>query len=173
MSLYRVGAHGLLIFRSVIRESTRAAGSTLTKSLLLRASRLPHYRSLHYSPQILYANTVSPAISLYTPPHLRRRHISTYTIPELIDMVEPLNNRAAPPLQRVANSMERPALDNRSYRVVKLQNELEALLIHDPETDKASGALDVNVGSFSDKDDMPGLAHAVEHMLFMGTEKVC
>jgi insulysin len=88
-------------------------------------------------------------------------------------MVEPLNNRTAPPPERVANSMERPALDNRSYRVVKLQNELEALLIHDPETDKASGALDVNVGSFSDTDDMPGLAHAVEHMLFMGTEKVC
>jgi insulysin len=32
--------------------------------------------------------------------------------------------------------------------------------------------LDVNVGSFSDPKDMPGLAHAVEHMLFMGTEKV-
>lgn len=86
-------------------------------------------------------------------------------------MAEPLNNRAAP-LERVADKMEKPALDNRSYRVVKLANELEALLIHDPETDKASGALDVNVGSFSDKDDMPGLAHAVEHMLFMGTEKV-
>ncbi|TID23091.1 Flavin carrier protein 2 [Venturia nashicola] len=85
-------------------------------------------------------------------------------------MAEPLNNRAAP-LERVAENMEKPALDNRSYRVVKLANELEALLIHDPETDKASGALDVNVGSFSDKDDMPGLAHAVEHMLFMGTEK--
>lgn len=86
-------------------------------------------------------------------------------------MAEPLNNRAAP-LERVADNMEKPALDNRSYRVVKLPNELEALLIHDPETDKASGALDVNVGSFSDKEDMPGLAHAVEHMLFMGTEKV-
>jgi insulysin len=88
-------------------------------------------------------------------------------------MVDPLNSRSDPPLVRVANNMERPALDNRSYRVVKLQNKLEALLIHDPETDKASGALDVNVGSFSDTDDMPGLAHAVEHMLFMGTEKVC
>lgn len=87
-------------------------------------------------------------------------------------MAEPLNNRAAP-LERVADNMEKPVLDNRSYRVVKLANELEALLIHDPETDKASGALDVNVGSFSDTSDMPGLAHAVEHMLFMGTEKVC
>lgn len=83
-----------------------------------------------------------------------------------------MNQREAPPAERITDNMERPALDDRSYRVIKLPNQLEALLIHDPETDKASGALDVNVGSFSDSDDMPGLAHAVEHMLFMGTKKV-
>ena len=63
-------------------------------------------------------------------------------------------------------------LDNRSYRVIKLPNQLEALLIHDPDTDKASAAMDVNVGSFSDEEEMPGMAHAVEHLLFMGTKKV-
>jgi len=68
--------------------------------------------------------------------------------------------------------IEKPLLDNRSYRVIKLPNDLEALLIHDPDTDKASAAVDVNVGSFSDADDMPGMAHAVEHLLFMGTKKV-
>ncbi|GLA67965.1 insulinase (Peptidase M16) [Aspergillus tubingensis] len=31
--------------------------------------------------------------------------------------------------------------------------------------------MDVNVGSFSDPDDLPGTAHAVEHLCFMGTEK--
>jgi insulysin len=72
----------------------------------------------------------------------------------------------------VTDVMEKPSLDIRSYRVVRLANQLEALIIHDPETDKASAALDVNVGSFSDPKDMPGLAHAVEHMLFMGTKKV-
>ncbi|KAK5116162.1 hypothetical protein LTR62_008488 [Meristemomyces frigidus] len=72
---------------------------------------------------------------------------------------------------RLADHLEKPLLDTRSYRVVKLSNELEALLIHDPETDKASGAMDVNVGAFSDSDDLPGMAHAVEHLLFMGTEK--
>lgn len=87
-------------------------------------------------------------------------------------MEEPVNQRTARPAERITDNMERPALDDRSYRVIKLPNQLEALLIHDPETDKASGALDVNVGSFSDSDDMPGLAHAVEHMLFMGTKKV-
>ncbi|KAL8948045.1 MAG: hypothetical protein Q9222_005737 [Ikaeria aurantiellina] len=66
---------------------------------------------------------------------------------------------------------ETPALDDRSYRVIQLPNKLEALLVHDPETDKASASVNVNVGSFSDADDMPGMAHAVEHLLFMGTEK--
>jgi insulysin len=74
--------------------------------------------------------------------------------------------------ERITDQMERPALDDRSYRVLSLANQLEVLLIHDPDTDKASAALDVNVGSFSDEDDMPGMAHAVEHVLFMGTEKV-
>ncbi|PSK36776.1 hypothetical protein B9Z65_1959 [Elsinoe australis] len=72
---------------------------------------------------------------------------------------------------RLADSLEKPQLDNRTYRVIELPNKLEVLLIHDPETDKASAAMDVNVGSFSDSDDLPGMAHAVEHLLFMGTEK--
>lgn len=67
--------------------------------------------------------------------------------------------------------LERPQLDDRSYRIITLQNQLEVLLIHEAGTDKASAALDVNVGSFSDAPDMPGIAHAVEHLLFMGTEK--
>jgi insulysin len=72
--------------------------------------------------------------------------------------------------QRIED-LERPQLDNRSYRVINLSNQLEVLLIHDVETDKASAVLDVNVGSFSDPPDMPGIAHAVEHLLFMGTKK--
>ena len=77
------------------------------------------------------------------------------------------------PIERVTDKLEAPDLDNRSYRVIRLRNKLEALLVHDPDTDKAGAAVNVNVGSFSDADDMPGMAHAVEHLLFMGTKKVC
>ncbi len=80
-------------------------------------------------------------------------------------------HEALPP-ERIAGFFEKPALDGRSYRVIKLKNRLEALLIHDPHTERVSGALDVNVGSFSDPVDIPGIAHAVEHLLFMGTKKV-
>ena len=83
-----------------------------------------------------------------------------------------VDSRSVAPPERLAEDLERPALDNRSYRVIRLPNKLEALLIHDPDTDKVSAALDVNVGSFSDAEDMPGMAHAVEHLLFMGTKKV-
>lgn len=75
-------------------------------------------------------------------------------------------------IERITEHLERPELDDRSYRVIRLPNQLEALLVHDPDTDKASAAVNVNVGNFSDQDDMPGMAHAVEHLLFMGTKKV-
>ena len=63
-----------------------------------------------------------------------------------------------------ADDLEKPSLDDRECRLIRLHNDLEALLIHDPETDKASAALDINVGNFSDETDMPGTAHAVEHV---------
>ena len=72
-----------------------------------------------------------------------------------------------------SDDVEKPDLDTRSYRVLRLPNQLEALLISDPETDKSSAALDVNVGYFNDPPEIPGLAHSLEHLLFMGTEKVC
>lgn len=75
-------------------------------------------------------------------------------------------------IERITENLEKPELDDRSYRVIRLPNQLEALLVHDPDTDKASAAVNVNVGNFSDQDDMPGMAHAVEHLLFMGTKKV-
>ncbi|WP_175404459.1 insulinase family protein [Endozoicomonas atrinae] len=61
--------------------------------------------------------------------------------------------------------------DDRDYRYITLDNGLKVLLISDPDTDKSAAAVDVNVGSYQDPDDRLGLAHFLEHMLFMGTEK--
>ena len=36
---------------------------------------------------------------------------------------------------------------------------------------RAAVAVSVGVGSFSDPAELPGLAHFLEHMLFMGSEK--
>ncbi|UYM15739.1 insulinase family protein [Endozoicomonas euniceicola] len=62
-------------------------------------------------------------------------------------------------------------VDNRDYRYVVMENGLKALLISNPDTDKSAAAVDVNVGSFQDPDNRLGLAHFLEHMLFMGNEK--
>ena len=62
-------------------------------------------------------------------------------------------------------------VDNRDYRYVVMENGLKALLISNPDTDKSAAAVDVNVGSYQDPDNRLGLAHFLEHMLFMGNEK--
>lgn len=69
------------------------------------------------------------------------------------------------------NAISKPDIDDRKYRIIKLENELTALLIHDPTTDKSAAALDVNVGSYNDPKSLPGLAHFCEHLLFLGTKK--
>ncbi|XP_025073712.1 insulin-degrading enzyme-like [Pogonomyrmex barbatus] len=61
--------------------------------------------------------------------------------------------------------------DDRLYRGLLLANKMKVLLISDPTTDKSAVAMDVNVGYMCDPDDLPGLAHFCEHMLFLGTEK--
>lgn len=77
------------------------------------------------------------------------------------------------PVVVLTDRLEKPSLDDRDYRVVRLENDLEVLLVHDPDTDKASAALDVNVGNFSDEDGMPGMAHAVEHVSSSHIPRLC
>ncbi|CCH46140.1 insulysin [Wickerhamomyces ciferrii] len=72
---------------------------------------------------------------------------------------------------QTSNKIEKPDLDDRDYKILNLENGLTALLISDSKTDKSAAALDVNVGSFSDYEHLPGLAHFCEHLLFMGTKK--
>ncbi|KAI8388880.1 Metalloenzyme, LuxS/M16 peptidase-like protein [Radiomyces spectabilis] len=70
------------------------------------------------------------------------------------------------------STLEKSDNDDRDYRLIKLAtNDLQVLLVHDKDTDKSSAALDVHVGHLSDPEDLQGLAHFCEHLLFMGTEK--
>ncbi len=122
-------------------------------------------RSVILASSLLHSSAFPPSATLtartLTPPlRFRTSHSPTRSFASMT------------PIERVTDKLEAPALDDRSYRVIRLPNKLEALLVHDPDTDKAGAAVNVNVGSFSDADDMPGMAHAVEHLLFMGTKKV-
>ena len=69
------------------------------------------------------------------------------------------------------DEIDKPDLDERKYRYLKLANNLQLMLISDPECDHAAACADVHVGSASDPEELPGLAHFLEHMLFLGTEK--
>jgi insulysin len=60
--------------------------------------------------------------------------------------------------------------DSRDYRYLTLSNELRVLLVSDPDTDKSAAAMAVYRGSFHEPEDRPGLAHFLEHMLFIQTE---
>lgn len=67
--------------------------------------------------------------------------------------------------------------DKKQYRLIKLQNGLKALLIkshseeNQTEESNAAASLTVGVGSFDEPKEVGGLAHFLEHMVFMGNKK--
>ena len=69
------------------------------------------------------------------------------------------------------NEIRKSPNDHREYRSLTLDNRMQVLLISDDKTSEAAAALAVRVGSGDDPEDRPGLAHYLEHMLFLGTEK--
>ncbi|KAN0077100.1 Metalloenzyme, LuxS/M16 peptidase-like protein [Tylopilus felleus] len=76
-----------------------------------------------------------------------------------------------PPYSVFSKPIEKSLSDQRHYRMIRLENGLTAMVVHDPKTENAAASLDVAVGHLSDPDDMPGLAHFCEHLLFMGTQQ--
>ncbi|MGI1671590.1 MAG: insulinase family protein [Neptuniibacter sp.] len=68
-------------------------------------------------------------------------------------------------------AIEKSPNDAREYETLILDNQLRILLISDPTADKAAASMNVAVGSSADPRDRAGLAHFLEHMLFLGTDK--
>ncbi|MCP4321635.1 MAG: peptidase M16, partial [Alteromonadales bacterium] len=61
--------------------------------------------------------------------------------------------------------------DDRHYQVIRLSNDLEVLLISDPDLENSAVSLSVPVGSMHNPESQLGLAHYLEHMLFLGSER--
>ncbi|MDB6060392.1 MAG: hypothetical protein JWM78_495 [Verrucomicrobiaceae bacterium] len=104
----------------------------------------------------------------------RWQTVLTLTLVTLISACQPTvenKNSAAPTNTAAKNTIATSDDDHRSYRYLELPNQLRVLLISAPHTDKAAAALDVNVGSRQDPAQRQGLAHFLEHMLFLGTQK--
>ncbi len=77
---------------------------------------------------------------------------------------------AAPATQAPVTLVQSPN-DDRDYRYLTLDNGLRVLLVSDPAADKAAASLVVFRGSYDEPDAWPGLAHFLEHMLFIGTAR--
>jgi insulysin len=73
-------------------------------------------------------------------------------------------------MQSSNNTIIQSPNDQRDYRSLVLDNGLRVILVSDKEADKAAASLAVNVGSGDDPQGRQGLAHFLEHMLFLGTE---
>lgn len=65
----------------------------------------------------------------------------------------------------------RRSQDPRSFKFITLSNGLKVALVQDKNTQKAYAAMNVGVGSLADPKDQRGLAHFLEHLLFLGSTK--
>lgn len=65
----------------------------------------------------------------------------------------------------------RSANDHRSYSPLTLPNGLRVLLVEQADAEKSAAAIAVNVGHFDDPQDREGLAHFLEHLVFLGSKK--
>ncbi|KMT65136.1 insulinase family protein [Catenovulum maritimum] len=62
-------------------------------------------------------------------------------------------------------------LDEQAYHHYKLDNGLNVILIESPACSKSAVSMSIAAGNYNDPDDCLGIAHFLEHMLFLGTEK--
>jgi len=105
---------------------------------------------------------------------LKRVHLTRWlTAPLMLALLTACSQSAvSPQADTVTKTTEirKSPNDNREYRYLELPNKLRIVLVSDPETEKAAAALSVYRGSFHEPTDRPGLAHFLEHMLFIQTE---
>ena len=73
--------------------------------------------------------------------------------------------------RRYDGPFQRPEADGRALRVLTLQNDLVVALVSDNTTIDAATSVDVGVGHFSDPRAQEGLAHFLEHMVFISNAK--
>ncbi len=69
------------------------------------------------------------------------------------------------------NTINKSINDKNNYESINLENGLRVLLVSDPKAEKSAASLSINLGSYQDPEGQEGLAHFLEHMLFLGTEK--
>jgi insulysin len=75
-----------------------------------------------------------------------------------------VTNDQIPPYSVFAQPIQKSEQDDREYRLIRLENGLHAMLIHDAKADKAAASLDVAVGHMSDPVSAITLLSVVERL---------
>jgi insulysin len=70
-----------------------------------------------------------------------------------------------------AQTLAKHPEDQSVSRNLVLENGLKVLLVSDPAFNKSAASLEVQAGSLMDPEERQGLAHFLEHMLFLGNKK--
>ena len=76
-----------------------------------------------------------------------------------------------PMLANAQESVNKSPADNREYNIFTLKNGIDVITVSDPELATSAATLSVGVGAFQDPENAQGIAHFLEHMLFMGSKK--
>jgi len=63
--------------------------------------------------------------------------------------------------------IKKPSSDNKTYDYIRLDNDLDVIIVTTDKPGMSAACLTVDVGYYDDP--IPGLAHFLEHMLFMGS----
>ena len=70
-----------------------------------------------------------------------------------------------------AGTVNKSPADQREYETFFLKNGIEVITVSDPELATSAATLNVGVGAFQDPQEAQGIAHFLEHMIFMGSKK--
>ena len=65
----------------------------------------------------------------------------------------------------------KPFTDSRKFKNIILENGIDVLLIEDKTVERSGYSVGVKVGSFYDPENVFGLFHLLEHVLFLGSKK--
>lgn len=71
----------------------------------------------------------------------------------------------------VNETIRKSEKDTRQYQAIRLDNGLTVLLVSDAQAPKSLAALTLPIGSLDDPDQQLGLAHFLEHMVLMGSQR--
>ncbi|OEH79738.1 peptidase M16 domain-containing protein [Cyclospora cayetanensis] len=90
--------------------------------------------------------------------------------PDDVPTVEELLQQLSQPVSAAHQTIKKPDLDKADYAAFKLRDlGLSGLVSVDPKQETGAFAISVGCGYFHDPPELPGLAHMLEHMIFLGS----